>query len=407
MRSGNTPVPIDPEVPESGVEFMVSKSRAVAVLDPLPVREFERLAPSDYHDPSRPALVLFTSGTSGYPKGVLISHRNLMHSCDAIAEYLDYARWPSAAVVLPLHYSYALLSQVCCMLSVGGHVHLFPDLRNPLKFAQTVTAKALATFCGVPSTYHALCTFHRLSPLSMPAVRVLCSAGAAMDRSRYALVKQIFPNAVFFNNYGMTEAAPRISYARDDDPRFHEATCGRPMRGVEVKIVDPETFAELPEGQQGVLAVRGPNITSGYLNDPELTEKAFTPDRFLISGDAAYLDGAYIFIRGRYDDIFNVSGEKLAPLEIEHVLNHVPEVEMSAVAGFPDEQRGMAPVAFLKLRTPQTRRGLVQELMKHLPKVKIPQRYFEVSGFPMTSNGKLQRKRLSPNDPAYVVREIV
>jgi acyl-coenzyme A synthetase/AMP-(fatty) acid ligase len=348
---------------------------------------------------------MFTSGTTGVPKGVIISYANLAHSCSTIAEYLQYRRYPSAAVVLPLHYSYALLSQVFCQLSVGGRVHLFGDLRNPAKFARIVTASGLETLCGVPSSFHALAMCHSMIPLSMPTIRVLCSAGAPMDRGRFDTIKEIFQNALFFNNYGMTEAAPRIAFIREDDPRFHEPTCGRPMDGVDVKVVSPDTHTELPDGEQGVLVVRGPNVTSGYLNEPELTRAAFTADGYLVSGDAAFMRDGYIFICGRYDDIFNCGGEKVSPGEIERVLNHLDAVEMSAVVGQPDEQRGMVPVAFLKLARAVARLEIAAALGAHLPAVKIPQRYYEVTGFPRTGSGKLQRRQLSPESP-YVTREI-
>jgi acyl-CoA synthetase (AMP-forming)/AMP-acid ligase II len=310
-------------------------------------------------------------------------------------------------VVLPLHYSYALLSQVCCQLTIGGHVHLFADMRNPIKMSRAMNALRLETFCGVPSTYHALRACHALSPIAMPHVRVLCSAGAAMDVTQHQQVKEIFPNALFFNNYGMTEAAPRIAYCREDDPRFHEGTCGRPMDGVEVKIVDPHTHVEAADGERGVLVVRGPNVTAGYLNEPEQTSHAFTRDGYLISGDLAYRDRGYLFICGRLDDMFNSGGEKMVPLEIERVLNTADGVEMSALAGIPDEQRGMIAVAFVKpVHNGLTRAALVQHLRRELPASKVPQRFIEVRAFPMTSNGKLQRRRLSPDDREYVVREI-
>ncbi len=406
MYSGNTPIPVDPDLPGPGLAFIRQKSRAAAVLAPMGPREFADAEPGNHVDASVPALVLFTSGTTGFPKGVVISTGNLVHSCATITRYLEYHRHPSAAVVLPLHYSYALLSQVCCQLFVGGRVRLFRDLRNPAKFAEAVNAGGFETFCGVPSTYQALAVFHAVAPLHMPSIRVLCSAGAPMDPRSYTTVKALFPNATFFNNYGMTEAAPRIAYIREDDPRFGEPTCGKPMDGVEVKIVDRRTHEELRDGERGMLVVRGPNVTSGYLNDPELTRNAFTPDGYLISGDMAYKDRGYLFICGRYDDILNCGGQKVAPLEIERVLNRVSGVEMSAVIGVPDQLRGTAPVAFLKLRNPVSRKTVVEQLIGELPKAKIPQRYLEVRAFPTTPNGKLQRRQLSPDDPTYVIREL-
>ena len=407
MYSGGTPVPIDPELPPAAVDAIRRRCGALEVVDPIERAELEAAPPLDRRCRDAAALVMFTSGTSGFPKGVVISNRNLLASCRSVADYLGYRTFRSAAVVLPLHYSYALLSQVLCQLLVGGRVHLFRDLRNPLKFAQTVNDLGLQTFCGVPSTYHALTAFGDLSPIHMPGVRVLCSAGAGMDLSRFAKVKAMFPNALFFNNYGMTEAAPRIAFCREDDPRFHEATCGRPMAGVEVRIVDPETHQDVADGVRGVLVVRGPNITAGYLNDAEQTARAFTRDGYLISGDVAYRDGEYLFICGRLDDMFNSGGAKVVPLEIERVMNTVEGVEMSALVGVPDDQRGMMPVAFLKLANPQLTRGmLVQQLARELPKSKIPQRFMAVRAFPMTSNGKVQRRRLRPDDTEYVIREI-
>ena len=142
--------------------------------------------------------------------------------------------------------------------------------------------------------------------------------------------------------------------------------------GVEVKVVDPETHVEVPEGQQGILVIKGPNITSGYLNDPELTAKAFTHDGYLISNDVAHMNDGYIFISGRHDDVFNVAGQKVAPLEIERVLNETPSVELSAVTGVPDPQRGMVPVAFLKLSSPINRKTLLAQINGNLPDAKIP-----------------------------------
>jgi fatty-acyl-CoA synthase len=227
-----------------------------------------------------------------------------------------------------------------------------------------------------------------------------------MDDSLLTTIREVFPNARFFDNYGMTEASPRIAFIRDDDPRFGEPTCGRPMEGVEVRVVDPATGRDVPEREHGMLVVRGPNVTSGYLNDPEQTAQAFTQDGFLKSGDMAMLDRGYIFIVGRYDDVFNAGGEKIAPLEIERALDSCPGIESSAVAGIQDPQRGMAPMAFVKAREGVTRQAIVNHLATRLPRSKIPLRFFSVSGFPTTANGKLQRRRLSPDDTSYVLGEL-
>jgi acyl-CoA synthetase (AMP-forming)/AMP-acid ligase II len=406
MHSGNIPVPIDPALPAAGVDDLVRRCRAATVLDPLPRAALQHACPSEQRNAALPAMVLFTSGTSGRPKGVIVSQANLLHSCQTIAGYLDYRRHPSAAVVLPLHYSYALLSQVCAMLAVGGRVRLFAGLGHPSRVCRAINEEGLETFCGVPSTYYALTMVHSVTPLSMPGVAVACSAGAAMDRSRVPAVREVFPNATFVDNYGMTEATPRIAYIRDDDPRFGQATCGRPIAGVEVQVVNPDTLAPLPDGTPGLLLVRGPNVTAGYLHEPELTRQAFTADGYLISGDVASLRDGYIYLAGRRDEIFTCGGEKVAPSEIEQALTRIDGVEMAAVRGIDDEARGAVPVAFLKLARGLSRRELVDRLTRELARTKVPVRYFEVRGFPLTASGKLQRRQLSPDDTTYVIREL-
>ncbi len=408
MYGGSTPIPVDPDLPAAALQFIAAKSGAACQVDPADAALWDGAPGTDAAGTSseQPAMVLFTSGTTGNPKGVIVSQANLAHSCSAISEYLDYAQWNSAAVVLPLHYSYGLVSQVLCQLWVGGRAVIFPSMRNPIKVARRVQALGLETFCGVPSTYQALAAIHAMSPLEMRSVRVICSAGAALDSARLGVMRQMFPMAAVYNNYGMTEAAPRISFIRDDDPRFAEPTCGRPMRGVDVRVIDPETGQSLPDGETGMLVVRGPNITAGYLNDPELTASAFTPDRFLISGDVACLRDGYIYIKGRHDDVFNVGGEKVSPGEVEQALSHHPAVEQVVVRGVPDPQRGAVPVAFLRLRQPVTRKELVEAARAHVTAVRVPTRFLEVSAFPMTANGKVQRRLLTADDPERVVREI-
>ncbi|MEO0579530.1 MAG: fatty acid--CoA ligase family protein, partial [Pseudomonadota bacterium] len=246
---------------------------------------------------------------------------------------------------------------------------------------------------------------HRMSPLSMPSMRVLCSAGAAMDRTMMAQISEMFPNAAFFDNYGMTEATPRISYIRSDDPRFAEPTCGRAIDGLEVRVVEPTTHRPLPDGEQGLVAIRGPNVFDGYLNDPENTAAAFTDDGFLLSGDSGWLDGGYIYLAGRADEIFNVGGEKVAPLEIERALAEHPAIAASAVSKTEDANRGTQAVAYLELLDDVRREELVDFLRDWLPPAKIPAYFYQVSSWPLTPNGKLQRSRLAP-DGDNVVGEV-
>ncbi len=403
--SGNIPVPIDPQAPAVSIENL-GRTCGDWVLWSKALAADESAAALDARDPNLPALILFTSGTSGMPKAVVISQANLAHSAGAISRYLNYRENPSAAVVLPLHYSYALLSQIFCMLSVGGLSRIFASFRNPLKFAKQVDALKLQTFCGVPSTYQALCLVRRMAEFEMPTVKTICSAGAAMDRTLLPEIRTIFPAARFFDNYGMTEATPRISYIADDDPRFSEPTCGKAIDGLEIRILDEKTHAALGDDEVGIVAIRGGNVFSGYLNDIDATQKSFTEDGFLLSGDLGRLRGGYLYIEGRRDEVFNVGGEKISPLEIERELAEHPAIEAAAVSYLEDPARGLVVAAYLRLRDAINRKDLNQFLALRLPPVKIPARYFKVEEFPLTGNGKLQRARLSPDDAGLGVEEL-
>lgn len=408
LYSGNVVVPVDPRIPDQGLAYILRKCRADAAIDPGV--DIDEAAPASLvqawtHCPEDLAMVMFTSGTTGVPKGVMMSHANLAHSWSAITEYLGLAAHPSTICVLPLHYSYGLISQLLCMLRNGGYVRIMAGLSNPVAFVEAVAREEIETVFGVPSTFSLLARYHRLRPFSLPSVRLVCSAGAAFAMALYPAIREMFPNAVVFNNYGMTEACPRISYVSDRDPEFLEGSCGVPMRGVEIVTLDPDSLAILPNGQEGVLGVRGPNIMAGYLDDDERNRRAFQRDGFLITGDVARIERGHLFLRGRLDDLFNVGGEKVAPLEIENVLDEMPEVELSAVRGLVDGDRGEIAAAFIIASAPLTKRRLDEFLSARLAPGKVPSAYFEVSRLPMTGSGKLQRALISETAD-YIKRRI-
>ncbi len=144
----------------------------------------------------------------------------------------------------------------------------------------------------------------------------------------------------------------------------------------------------------------------GYLNDPVGTNAAFTAEGFLLSEDYGHVRDQYIYLQGRVDDIFNVGGEKVSPLEIERALSEHPDIISSGVGKINDAQRGTQSVAYIETEGEVSRKGLITFLEERLPPAKIPLRYVKVCALPLTANGKLQRSRLSPDDETYVIGEI-
>jgi long-chain acyl-CoA synthetase len=404
--SGNVPIPIDPHCPQRVLGKYRAVSGAIGPIRAEDVRIESMHTRMRNVDGALPAMVIFTSGTSGNPKGVMLSHGNVNHSCIEIAKYLNYYQHRSAAVALPLYYSYGLLSQVVSQLMIGGFVRLFSSFKDVLHFEKIVNSHSLASFCGVPTTFSLISRVNKLQNLHMPTVKVICSAGAAFNKSVYPSMKQVFSNCTFFNNYGMTEACPRISYVSDESNSFFDGSCGQLLSGMTAKVICPETERVLEDGESGMLCVKGPNVTSGYLNEPDRTHQAFTADGFLKTGDIGYFKGEELYIVGRKDDIFNVGGQKVSPIEVEHALNAVPGVKLSAVVGVEDEQRGKVPAAFLVLEEPVSRQNLMEEMRSTVSAHAVPVSFYEVSNLPMTANGKIQRRLLDPNSD-YVVRPIL
>jgi len=410
IASGNTAVPVAEGTTAAQLEYIGARCGGAPELDEALIAAGAAAAGAavgavDWA-PAAPPLVLFTSGTTGEPKGVVVTAANLQHSCATIAEYLGYAEHAAAAVVLPLHYSYSLISQVLAQLYTGGAVHLFAGMRNPIKVAAAVNERGIGVFSGVPATFAALAMCHGMQPIPMPRVRVVCSAGAPYDLSLHARVREIFPAARVFNNYGATEATPRIAYVTDAEPEFFDGSCGRPMAGLEVVAVDPRSKRPLGEGERGIIAVRGPSITPGYLDDPDRTAAAFADGGWFLTNDIGSVRAGHIYVEGRADDIFDVGGEKVAPGEIEQALLTLPEIEAAAVVGRRDPARGHVPVAFVKTCAEISKAEINERVGRLLAPIKLPLRYYRVTSFPHTANGKLKRRELDTDEAEYKQHEI-
>lgn len=406
-EAGKVPVPVDPDAPGALRKTLLAKCQPGVFIntqdwpEPHSVVRQETLVSAG----SEEALVVFTSGTSGQPKGVVVTQKNLCHSASVISEYLGYAQFSRAAVILPLHYSYALISQLLATLYVGGSCFILSNMRNPLKLAEEASRASLQSLCAVPSTFQTFIQFRKMAELSFPEIRVVCSAGAKLDTSLISDIRSLFPNATLFDNYGMTEATPRVTYIKEDDDRFGDGTCGKAIPGMEIRIVDPKTRQPLPEGETGCVAVRGASVMPGYLDDAEANAKAFTDDGFFVSGDLAHLDDGYLYISGRADEVFNVGGEKVSPLEVEAALYKYPAIVECAVAAIEDAARGAIPAAFLVSQSEFKKAEIVAHLREHLPSNKIPVRYYIVESLPKTSNGKIQRTKLEPQ-ANYVLQRL-
>jgi len=349
-------------------------------------------------DPGDPINLQYTSGTTGFPKGVLLSHRNLLLNATRVGHCQRLTEDDRVCVPVPFYHCFGcVIGTLCCM--VHGATMLVPaeyfDAEATLDCLEAESATAVY---GVPTMFIALLEDETFPGRELGALRTGVMAGSpcpveVMNRVREQLGADEITIA-----YGLTEASPAVTQTLTDDPvELRVSTVGRPIPGVEVKVADPHTGEELPDGEAGELCCRGHNVMIGYYEMPDATAEAIDADGWLHSGDLAVRrpDG-YLRITGRLKDMIIRGGENIYPREIEEFLYGHPDIEDVQVVGVPDPRLGEEVCAFVRPRrgtslTPEEIRDFCRDRLAHF---KVP-RYVElVEEFPMTVTGKVQKFKL-------------
>ena len=345
--------------------------------------------------PDDPALILYTSGSLGKPRGVIQTFRNLDANARSIAQYLELTAADRAMLVLPLSYCYGR-SVVQSHLFAGGSVFLDNRFMYPRTVVEALASEGCTGFAGVPLTFEILRRQVDLSSLAWPRLRYLTQAGGAMARDTIRWVRQAFHPARLYVMYGQTEATSRLSYLPPERAEEKEGSIGIAIPGVELKVVDAEG-AEVPRGEAGHLVARGDNVTQGYLDDPEETA-AILRGGWLWTGDLAWRDAdGFFFHVGRSREILKLGGHRVSPAEIEHALESHPEVAEAAVVGVKSELASEAAAAFV-VRRPGGAVGesdLRRFCRELLPLYKVPATIRFVDRLPRSPAGKLLRAQLA------------
>ncbi|MGZ3694974.1 MAG: class I adenylate-forming enzyme family protein [Bdellovibrionota bacterium] len=326
------------------------------------------------------ALIVFTSGSTGNPKAVQLSAANMEANIEAVIESLEFGLAPQQNLFLSLSYSYGLFGQLFPALRLGIVTKVltkFADAR-----AEFAEGRGAGMWSGVPSHWEAL--LRVTTPEQCDGVTHVISAGAALPLNLRERLKAHFRNAVIFNNYGLTEASPRVLSLSSRHPRFFEEdTVGFPVK-----------FLKVREGEGGELEVKGWQVMLGYLGDEKETAEKLR-DGWLRSGDVVHIDqDGMVHIVGRSDDLFNIGGERASPLEIDAALLHVPGVKEGAVLVEKHPIYGSQLIAFLVGENIPGKKELLEVLRRHLSGHKVPLEYRLVDALPRTPNGKLKRKGL-------------
>jgi len=359
-----------------------------------PLNEHCAPEPVEASGEAQVAGLLYTTGTTGRPKGVMLTHRNLLFIA-AISSRLRGLR-PDDRVygVLPLSHVYGLASVTLGSLHAGASVFLVARY-SPRALMDALQNEGITILQGVPAMYARLleCERSRWSPADS-RLRFLYAGGSPLDPTLKREVERLFGQPLH-NGYGMTESSPTISQTLRAAPRS-DISVGPPIPGIETRIVDPGG-RDAPDGKPGELWVRGPNVMKGYYRQPELTEATVGPGGWLRTGDVLRKDpeGA-LFVLGRTKELIIRSGFNVYPVEVEAAINSHPAVRQSAVVGRQVARGNEEVVAFVE--PVQERTLAVDELRTHLAErlspYKCPTHIVVVPSLPAAATGKILKGQL-------------
>ena len=342
---------------------------------------------------SDPVMIQYTSGTTGHPKGAVLSHQNIAwNSFNVLVDYEVSAR-SVALMISPMFHSAALGMGVLPMLLKGGTVVLEAHF-DAGRVLELVERHKVTSLSGVPTTFQLICEHPAWPSTDLSSLQMLtCGGSAVPTRVLDAYEKR---GLAFTGGYGMTETSPGATSLQPRYSRSKAGSAGLPHFFTDIRIAD-ETGRVLPAGQPGEIQIQGPNVIGGYWNRPEADTGSYTEDGWFRSGDIGYLDDdGFLFISDRLKDMIISGGENIYPAEIEQVILELEAVGSVAVVGVPDERWGEVPRAYIQLRAGHTltEDQLKAHLSGRLARYKIPKTVVTVSDMPRTSSGKIRKRDL-------------
>ena len=340
----------------------------------------------------------YTSGTTGFPKGVMLSHFNILNNGYSVGQCMKYTPDERLLVCVPLFHCFGCVFAVCGIISHGATM-VFTEEFDPLMVLASVQKEKCTAIYGVPTMFIAELNHPMFNMFDLSSLRTGIMAGALcpVETIKQVMTKMHAKDIIIV--YGLTEASPGITATRThNSPEIKATTVGFELPNIEVKIVNPETGKSCEAGEQGEICCRGYNVMKGYYNNPEATKKAIDNEGWLHSGDLAVKseDGFYR-ITGRIKDMIIRGGENIYPREIENYLYQLPQIETVEIAGISSPKYGEEVAAFIKLKAGQTlsEADIVDFCRGKIARFKIPRYVFFVNEFPMTASGKIQKYKLS------------
>ena len=446
LYAGAAFIVMNPQTKEDKLHYMLADSGAVAVVsegrlarlvsvalanatDPLPDlktlvlagkpeasdavtagghREFATLSWADWVSeelvdpgtiPLDLAALVYTSGSTGNPKGVMLSHQNMVFAQGSLVEYLRLDESDRILNLLPLAFDYGLY-QALMSVHLGATLVLERTFAFPAAIVKRVVEEGVTVFPGVPTVFATLLSLHRTAPVAMPTVRRFTNTAAHLPDEYVPGLLEMSPGALVYKMYGLTECK-RVCYLEPELVLSRPSSVGKAIPGTETYILDEDGRPAQP-GETGTLYVRGPHVMMGYWNLPEATAHMLKPgkypgERVLCTHDFFKRDAdGFLYFMGRSDDIIKSRGEKVSPVEVENALAAIPGVREVAVIGVPDDLLGQAVRAYVVLHegVGYTEQAFKREALARLESFMAPRDVLFVDDLPKTATGKVRKKSL-------------
>jgi len=338
-----------------------------------------------------PVVLPYSSGTTGLPKGVMLSHRNLVVNVDQGLQVIRVLPDETTVAFLPFFHIYGMTVLMNMHLVAGARLVTMPRFELPA-FLQHLQDHKVRMVMAVPPVAVAMAKHPLVDQYDLSALKVFVSAAAPLGSELSNAVGARL-GAICIQGYGMTEMSPISHFS--DEARATPGAVGVTVPNTECRILDVETGAPLPAGAEGALCIRGPQVMLGYLNNPQATAQTLDAEGWLHTGDVAMFDDqGQLFIRDRLKELIKVKGFQVAPAEVEALLQTHPGVLDAAVIGVPDDEAGEVPMAFVVQKPGVAIDDLDGFLRASLASYKQPKRVEVVDAIPKSASGKILRRVL-------------
>ena len=354
---------------------------------------FPNIIPNDL------AALIYTSGSTGFPKGVMMTHQAMVFTSWSLIEYLRLSENDRIMLILPLAFDYGLY-QLLLSITIGGTLIVEQSFIFTASIYKNIRKYKPTVFPGVPTIYAMMITANKENGLSFDCIEKVTNTAALLPAEFIPDLKKIFPNALIFKMYGLTECK-RVCYLEPELIDEKPGSVGKAIPGTEVSLLSADG-KPVAAGEPGILHVRGPHVMLGYLNKKELSEEMLKEgklpgEKILCSNDWFKMDeDGFLYFQGRNDDIIKTRGEKVSPVEIENIIYKMTGIKEVAVLGIPDMIMGESILVYITLheKAEITEKEIQRECMMHLEPFMIPQKVIFLSEMPKSTNGKIDKKEL-------------